>query len=287
MKSHSVPAEAITIYNKALEKTNRGDFSNAISEYQRAIKMYPYFIEAYNNMGEIYSIIGERDLAITAYSKALEIKKNDKVLLNLGVEYYNSGQYDKALSYFNESLKQNINFHEANYYIGLTYYNLKDYVKSEKFLKKVVQKDHSHLKANYMLSYIYYEWKQYNLVLECLEAIKNIADDKAFINKYYGFCCYYLGRYEEAVPYLTNALKQQPEYEKFKKYLEGLTYENKVKEIGDVDKAIKELEKILMNKSPKLTEITKLSMLYVFKGDNKKAEDLVQSYKNKFLAKAI
>ena len=87
MKSQSVPAEAITIYNKALEKTNRGDFSNAISEYQRAIKMYPYFIEAYNNMGEIYSIIGERDLAITAYSRALDIEKNDILQKKVGLQY--------------------------------------------------------------------------------------------------------------------------------------------------------------------------------------------------------
>ena len=178
MKSHSVPAEAIAIFNKALEKTNRGDFSNAISEYQRAIKMYPYFIEAYNNMGEIYSIIGERDLAITAYSKALEIKKNDRVLLNLGVEYYNSAHYEKALKYFHESLNENPRFHEGNYYTGLTYYNLKDYKKSEKFLKKVIQNDPAHLKGNYMLSFIYYEWKEYNLVLKCLDSIKNIADDQ-------------------------------------------------------------------------------------------------------------
>jgi tetratricopeptide (TPR) repeat protein len=138
-----------------------------------------------------------------------------------------------------------------------------------------------------MLSYIYYEWKKYNLVLKCLDAIKDIADDHAFINKYYGFCCYYLGRYDEAVAYLKDALKQQPEYEKFSKYLEGLTYENKVKEIGDVDRAIQELEKMMMEKTPKLTEVTKLSMLYVFKGDSRKAEDLVVSYKNRLLAKAI
>lgn len=285
MNSHSVPAEAITIYNKALERTNRGDFSNAISEYQRAIKMYPYFIEAYNNMGEIYSIIGERDLAITAYNRALNIEKNYKVLLNLGVEYYNAADYHKALTYFIDSLSQNSDFHEGNYYTGLTYYNLQNYAEAEKYLKKVIAGDRKHLKANYMLSYIYYEWKKYDLAIKCLEAIKDTADDPAFINKYYGFCCYYLGRYNEAVTYLKEALKLQPEYAKFRTYLESLTYENKVKEIGDVDKAIKELESLMMKGSPRLSEVTKLSMLYVFKGDNKKAEELVVSYKERLAAK--
>ena len=64
MNSNSVPTEAVTIYNNALEKTNRGDFDSALSEYQRAINMYPYFIEAYNNMGELYSLMGHRDMAI-------------------------------------------------------------------------------------------------------------------------------------------------------------------------------------------------------------------------------
>jgi tetratricopeptide (TPR) repeat protein len=247
--------------------------------------MYPYFIEAYNNMGEIYSIMGKSDLAINIYNKALNIEKNFKVLLNLGVEYYNSGNYNSALTYFLDSIKLKPDFHEGNYYTGLSFYNLRKYAKAQKYLENVVAVDRKHIKANYMLSHIYYEQKKYNKVLECLDAIRDIADDKNFIGKYYGFCCFHLGRYEEAVRYLKDAVAAHPEYDKFKTYLESLTYENKLQEIGDVDVAINELDKLMMNDSLHLKDVTRLSMLYVFKGENIKAEKVVVEFKKNMLAK--
>ncbi|HOK01749.1 MAG TPA: tetratricopeptide repeat protein [Spirochaetota bacterium] len=283
MNINSVPTEAISIYNKALENTSKGDLSTAMAEYQKAIKMYPYFIEAYNNLGELYSLMGDNAMAISTYNRALDIARNHKILLNLGVVYYNSGNYSDALKYFLESLKERSDFHEGNYYTGLTYYNLKDYKNAERFLLAVLNKDKMHLKASYMLSHIYYEWKRYSDVIEILKNIWSIADNKEFINKYYGFCCFHLGRYEEAVKYLRQAITLHPEYEKFKNYLESLTYENKIKEVGDIDKAITELESLMMKGNLNLRDVTRLSMLYIFKGENKKAEKIVTEYKEKFV----
>jgi len=283
MNINSVPTEAISIYNKALENTSKGDLSTAMAEYQKAIKMYPYFIEAYNNLGELYSLMGDNAMAISTYNRALDIARNHKILLNLGVVYYNSGNYSDALKYFLESLKERSDFHEGNYYTGLTYYNLKDYKNAERFLRAVLNKDKMHLKASYMLSHIYYEWKRYSDVIEILKNIWSIADNKEFINKYYGFCCFHLGRYEEAVKYLRQAITLHPEYEKFKNYLESLTYENKIKEVGDIDKAITELESLMMKGNLNLRDVTRLSMLYIFKGENKKAEKIVTEYKEKFV----
>lgn len=285
MNSNSVPTEAISIYNRALERTNRGDLPTALAEYQKAIKMYPYFIEAYNNMGELYSLMGNSDMAISTYTRALGIEKNYKILLNLGVEYYNSGNYERALTYFLDSLSGRPDYQEGNYYAGLTYYNMRDYHKAETFLLKVISADRMHLKANYMLSHIYYEWKDYKRVIDHLDAIWTIADNKEFINKYYGFCCFHLGRYDEAVKYLKEAIHQHPEYEKFRGYLENMTYESKMKEIGDLDRAIAELEKLMMSSSPNLKDVTRLSMLYVFKGENRKAEEVVVNYKNMVYSK--
>jgi tetratricopeptide (TPR) repeat protein len=280
-----MPAEAITIYNSALERTNNGDLLTAISEYQRAVNMYPHFIEAYNNMGEIYSLMGKKELAISTYHQALNIEKNYKILLNLGVEYYNTGIFKTALDYFLDSLMQKPNFHEGNYYTGLTYYNLKDYNEASKYLRNVVNVDKRHIKANYMLSYIHYENKDYGTVIKCLDSIRDIADDKSFINRYYGFCYFHLGKYNDAVKYLKDAISQHPEYNKFKSYIENLTYENKVKEIGDVDGAIRDLESIMMKQPLNMKDITRLSMLYIFKGENQKAEKIITDFKENMITK--
>ncbi len=277
----SVPKEVIAIYNKALELSNRGDTASALKEYERAIAAYPRFIEAYNNIGEIYSRAGDSARAMEYYNRALKIERNARVLLNMGVEHFKMRDNENATALFVESAKLDPRLIEANFYAGLGYYTGHDFLHAEAYLIRVTAADRRHLKANYLLSHIYYEWKEYHKTIECLEQIWDIADDKSFINKYYGFCCYYLGRNEDAVKYLTAALKNRPDYAKYKKYLAEISYEKKVKEVGDLDRAIREMESTLMDRGLALSEVTRLSMLYIFKGDNGKAEALVQSYKNR------
>ncbi len=65
-------------------------------------------------------------MAISSYMKALDIEKNNRVLLNLGVEYYNRRDYVTALKYFKESLSRDGEFLEGNFYTGMAYFNLKD-----------------------------------------------------------------------------------------------------------------------------------------------------------------
>lgn len=271
----AVPTEVVAIYNKALDLSNKGDLDSAIKEYRKAITMFPSFIEAYNNIGEIYSRMGNRDLAISSYKEALNIKRNYRVLLNLGVEYYNNNDHKTAIKYFFESLSLKSDFLEGNFYSGMAFFNMKDYANAEKYFSNVIRLDNRHVKTNYLLAFIYYEWKKYYDTLRCLDNIKDFADDKVFLNKYYGFCYYHLGRFDDALKYLSTALELNPKYDKYKDYLKGLTYESKMKEIGDIDKKIQEMEKTIMKDRPSLSEYTHLSMLYIFKGEYKKAENLL------------
>jgi tetratricopeptide (TPR) repeat protein len=277
MRTGGVPFEAVSIYNNALAYSCRGDYTSALIEYTKAIELFPSFIEAYNNMGEIYSRTGQRNLALSTYNRALGIDRHYKVLLNLGVEYFNERDYKTALRFFTESLSKEPEYLEGNYYLGLAHFNLKNYNAAEKCLSKVVRIDRRHVKANYLLSYIYYERKDYRRVLQCLDCIRDIADDKRFVNRYYGFCYYNLGNFREAVGYLKIALEESPQYARFQGYLAGLTYENKLKEIGDLEMRIREMEQKLMSETPTVSTLSHLSMLYVFKGEYKKAENLLLS----------
>jgi tetratricopeptide (TPR) repeat protein len=281
MISSSVPRDIVTIYNHALELSNQGNTDEALGEYRRAISAYPEFVAAYNNIGEIYARKGDSEKAICSYMEALKIDKHHRVLLNLGVEHFNRKNYTNALKYFTESIAREPQFLEGNFYAGLVHYTQQDYKKAEKYLEIVVNIDQRHVKANYLLSHIYYEWKQYRKTIECLDRIKELVEDKSFINRYYGFCYFYMGKYDNAVQYLTEALECRPEYARFKKYLKKMTFENRIKEIGDLEKAIRELEADIDSRDPKVIDLTKLSMLYIFKGEYKKAENLIQTYKKK------
>lgn len=281
MSLSAVPIEAVNIYNKALDSSTKGDLNTALNEYKKALKIYPAFVEAYNNIGEIYSRTGQNDLARFTFEKALRIDRNHRLLLNIGVEYYNKRDYRTALGYFKESIIKKPDFLEGNFYTGMASFNLKDQRMAENYFRNVVQLDLKHLRSNYLLSYIYYDWKEYERTLSHLNNIRDIADDKVFLNKYFGFCYYHLGRYNDALDYLTLAVKSSPKYAMFRDYLEGLTFENKVKEAGDIDGKIKKMEKLMIDGEPGIREMTELSLLYTYKGDYKKAEDILVAYKNK------
>lgn len=281
MITNSVPRDAVVIYNRALDLSNRGKLDAALAEYWKAIDLYPEFVAAYNNIGEIHARKGDSEKAIESYLEALKIDKHHRVLLNLGVEHFNRDNLDQALKYFTEALSREPQFLEGNYYAGLVHYNRKNFKKAEKFLGTVLGIDQRHVKANLLLAHIYYEGKQYRKTIECLDRIKDLAEDRSFINRFYGFCHFYLGMYDKAVKYLTEALECRPEYARFKKYLEKMTYENKLQEVGDLEQAIGEIEQELASREPQVIDLTKLSMLYIFKGEYKKAEKLIQSYKKK------
>ncbi len=281
MITSSVPRDVVVIYNHALELSNRGDLDAALSEYRRAIDAYPDFVAAYNNIGEIHARRGDSEKAIMSYLEALKIDTHYRVLLNLGVEHFNRKNYAQALKYFTESIAREPQFLEGNYYAGLVLYDQEEFKKAEKYLLTVIGLDQRHVKANLLLSHIYYEWKQYGKTIQCLDRIKDLAEDRSFINRYYGFCNFYMGNYDDAVKYLTEALECRPEYARFKKYLDKLTYEHKMREIGDLEKEIIDLEADLANRDAKVLDLTKLSMLYIFKGEYKKAEKLIQSHKKK------
>jgi len=283
MKNSSIPKDALNAYNNACELAAGGNLSGAIEEYRHAIRIYPEFIKARSNIGEIYSEMGDSNRAIAAYQDALNFSRDYDLLFKIGFEHYKAGRNTDAFRYFTESIKEYSDFKDANYYAGLILYKDKKYAEAEICLSNVIKSEPSNFKANFMLSYIYYENKEYYKVIECLNRMKDgPVDDNVFLCKYYGFCYYHTGDYKAAADYLNIVLKAHPEYEKFKGYLNSLTYENKVQEIGDIDNAIRNLEEKMMGESIRsASEASELSMLYIFKGENKKAENMLLEYKEK------
>lgn len=122
----------------------RKDYRRSIEEYEKALKLNPYYGDVYNNLANTYAQMGQTEKAIETYEKALalnprlwqthqniatlyinskefdraiaEIQKalqivpnNAKVWTNLGITFAAAGQLDKAIEAFNHALKLNPN----------------------------------------------------------------------------------------------------------------------------------------------------------------------------------
>jgi len=121
--------EAISDYNKALQINPKlaeaycargrtyllkGEYEQAMSDLNKAIEMNPRLAEAYYNRGDAYGSKGQFDEALSDFNKALEINpKLTKAHFNRGIAYLHKGQYGNAISDFSKTLEMNPKLAEA------------------------------------------------------------------------------------------------------------------------------------------------------------------------------
>jgi tetratricopeptide (TPR) repeat protein len=90
-------------------------YDEAISNYEKAIKLQPRAAAAYNMIGMAYrfkynklGVPEFREKEIAAFQKAVEIDpKNWVALINLATDYYATGQKTKAAPLFKKALELN------------------------------------------------------------------------------------------------------------------------------------------------------------------------------------
>ncbi|MDX2241599.1 MAG: tetratricopeptide repeat protein [Leptolyngbyaceae cyanobacterium bins.302] len=94
----------------------RGQYSNALEDYRKALKLFTDFgmqdqqAAIFNNIGVVYKSLGDYPKALKAYQQALAIRKElkDKLgeatkLNNIGEIYRNQGQYTQALESYRQA----------------------------------------------------------------------------------------------------------------------------------------------------------------------------------------
>lgn len=109
---------------KGISNANKGQYKQAIKDYNKAIEINPKYAEAYYNMGNIYAINSHYDRAISNYNKAIEINQKFYIAyVNRGNAYSNRGQCDRAITDFTKAIEINPKFAKAYYNRGVAYYD--------------------------------------------------------------------------------------------------------------------------------------------------------------------
>ena len=96
-QKQSEPKDAKGYYNRGCAYGEKGQYDQAISDYNKALEINPRYAKAYNNRGYAYGKKRQYDQAISDYNKALEINSRDAEAYNSrGVAYYFKKEYDKS-----------------------------------------------------------------------------------------------------------------------------------------------------------------------------------------------
>lgn len=118
--------DAKKLYQLGREHHQKNEYAEAISIYEKVIELMPDNYEAYNNMGVIYSTLGEHELGVQFISEAIRLaplvshlhNNLGYALLKQGRNSEAAGAFERALQLDPENLHARNNLESAYKLIG-------------------------------------------------------------------------------------------------------------------------------------------------------------------------
>ncbi|MFQ5521860.1 MAG: tetratricopeptide repeat protein, partial [Candidatus Methylomirabilia bacterium] len=134
--------------------TPRRLFDQAVEAYERAVKLRPFYADAYVGLGNAKAAKGDIDGAVEAYNKALRYDSaNPEVYLSLGRIYYTEKDlYYEAVASYKQAIELDPEFLGARMGLGELYEDKGLYQDAIAQYRKVIEVDSDHTGALYNLA---------------------------------------------------------------------------------------------------------------------------------------
>jgi tetratricopeptide (TPR) repeat protein len=154
------PSNAAYPYWLARIAYRKTDFNLAITYAQRAIRLKPAFMKAYDQLGLSYEVLGDHDEAIKAFQQAIELNRQlashwPWPSMNLGVVLLRLGRLDDAESCLRESVAIDPHFPVAHYRLGQVLEKKELYEGAIAELEQAASLDPTYPEPHYTLGRIY------------------------------------------------------------------------------------------------------------------------------------
>ena len=135
---------------------------------------------------------------------------------NLGLFYYELGNYKKALGFFLQAYKVNSISPDINYNIGVTFIKLSKYTEASLYFKRALELIRSGFQGSltseqkqkifYFLGFSLYKQHNYRSAVKFLKDYVKLKEDDPKALEQLGLSYYYLGEYDLAIKYLNRSL---------------------------------------------------------------------------------
>jgi len=134
-----VPKDAVSKFEKGIEKASKDDAKGAVADFDAAIAAYPNFAAAYYEKGAALLKTNDIDNALAAFVKAIQLKPDYiEAKYGYGMAMYQKKDYTVAAAAFNDVLQQRKEMAEAHLNLGISLFYLKNIDAAESELKTAV-----------------------------------------------------------------------------------------------------------------------------------------------------
>ena len=181
------PASAKKAFEKARDEEKKGKSSQAEQSLEKAVRIYPKFAVAWNELGRLQ--LEKHDAVAAKHSFEQAVAADPKYVNpynNLAALAFQAGEWQQVAKITNQLLSLNpVNFPRAYFYNGVAEYYLGDTEAAEKMTRQGIRVDDAHdvPQLQYLLGIILIKKQQYQQASEQLEQYLNRAKEPAEIEQ--------------------------------------------------------------------------------------------------------
>jgi tetratricopeptide (TPR) repeat protein len=181
--------QAMQAYTMGSRLLRENDLNGAEKYLKEAIGLDPLFVDAMDHLGMVYRRQNRLDEAEEIYLRSISI--NDKNLVpyqNLAVVYRLKNRLNDAFELYKKMIAIDENNPESYYGIGELFYIVEDYEKSMPFFDKAIelyidQNSTVVYDAFYYKGMIYYRMNNYDEALKYLEEVQKVNPNNQTLEK--------------------------------------------------------------------------------------------------------
>lgn len=205
-------AEKYVFNNRGNAYKALGQYQLALEDYSRALEIDPRYAYALNGRGNVYRSLGQEQRAIEDYDRAIELDPNYPLPFNgRGNAYHALGQEERAIRDYDRALELNPNYHYAFNGRGTAFDALGQYERAIQDYDRAIELAPDYALAFNNRGYAYRQLGQHQRALQeynrALELDPNLK--LAFFNR----CQAYLdqGRFMLVLKEYERVLAQEPD----------------------------------------------------------------------------
>jgi len=198
--------------SELLDEEHKTVFQDVLQEYIAAMNYTADFAASRHNLALLSTKLGQPGEAITQYEKAIRIDDHFyPAKVNLAVLYSQRGQNDKAERLLREVVADQPELYEAAYSLGLLLVEMQNYKEGAAFLEQASQGMPERARIHYNLGLLYAQMQNGIAAERQLRAALDLEPGN--LDFQYGLADFYLkrGRFEEARPIVEDMAAMHPE----------------------------------------------------------------------------
>jgi tetratricopeptide (TPR) repeat protein len=228
---------AQSFYSQGLAQLSRDDFPRAVQFFEKATETDPNYAEAWYQAGFSYGMMGRHQEALKASKQAARLRPEwAETFINIGASSFALGQFKDAAEAYRQAAKLDDDNADTQYALGLSLGRLNRPDEEILAYKRAIALKLDHAPAIEQLGVAYFRQKRFADAFTAFEQLKTYKPDAKTYN-YLGESLLELGKNEEAVEALNNAVGYNPDFGKAR-YNLGRAY----LKLGDRDSAAVQYE---------------------------------------------